>query len=559
MQPNRLRPYAGRTPAVWTVVVAVAAVAALVGCEGPQGGAARASARPVPVDGGTLRLAMEAPLTLDPSLSGSVYESLPVNQIFDGLVEIDASLGIRPALAQTWEISDDGRVYTFHLRPDARFHDGQPVGAEDVRFTLERLLCPVRGQPSMAAPYLRIIEGAEAYVASEAKRLSGVRVLDPRTVEIRLERPYPTFLEVLSVDGLNIVPRHVVEAIGNEEFARHPVGSGPFRLERWDADRLVLARNPEYFLGFPHLDSVEIQFLRDGELDAGAGRFHAGDIDVLEPSNDELDRLTASGTAVLHRYQELSLSFLGFGTTMAPVDRVEVRQAIAHAIDRTRLVAQSPGSRREATGIIPPGMLAYSPDPKALAHDPDRARLLLKRAGYSEDRPVPPLVLYTSSSSPTAQTLLASVGEDLAEVGIPLEVRPVSWPVLTDLIERRAAPAFLLAWIADMNDPDSFVRGLLDMDSAGNYFGFEDPDASAMLEAGLLESNPAERTRIYRQLESRVLSQAPLVPLYHSRGLVATRRGVHGVEPGPMGIANVEFERVWIAHAGEGASEGGAR
>jgi ABC-type transport system substrate-binding protein len=231
---------------------------------------------------------------------------------------------------------------------------------------------------------------------------------------------------------------------------------------------------------------------------------------------------------------------------MAPVDRVEVRQAIAHAIDRARLVRESPLLRREAVGILPPGMLAYSPDPKALSHDPDRARLLLRRAGFDAERPVEPLVLYTTATSATARKLIESIGRDLGEIGIDLDVREVPWSELTSLIESRRAPAFLLGWVADMNDPDAFLRGVLDVDGSGNSFGFEDPVAAKMLEDGLRELSPVERTRIYRRIESRVLSQAPLVPLYHTLGVVASRRTVHGFEPGPMGIANLEFEKIWI-------------
>jgi peptide/nickel transport system substrate-binding protein/oligopeptide transport system substrate-binding protein len=501
-------------------------------------------------------MALEAPLTLDPSLAQSVYDSLPVNQIFDGLVDVDPSLGVRPALAETWTRSDDGRTYVFHLRPGVRFHDGRPVTADDVRFTIERVLCPVRDEYSLAAPYLHAIEGAVDFVERRTDHVSGLRVVDERTVEIRLEREYPMFLEVLALDALSIVPGAVVRERGGERFAREPVGTGPFRLQRWADDGLVLQANDEYFGGRPYLDALEVRFHREGDTDGGAARLYSGEIDVLEPPTEEIPKLNASSRWALHRYQELSLSFLGFGTQLPPVDRVEVRQAIAHAIDRSRLVAQSPVIRREATGILPPGMLAYSPDEKALRHDPVRARLLLKRAGYDESHPVPPLTLYMTSASANAERLVASIRSDLEQVGIPLDVRRVPWPRLTELLEAREAPAFLLAWIADMNDPDSFLRGLLDVDGGGNDFGFEDAEAAEILEAGLRELNPAERTRIYRRLERRVLSHAPLVPLYHTLGVVATRREVHGVEPGPMGIANLEFERVWIEPAAVAAFAG---
>jgi peptide/nickel transport system substrate-binding protein len=213
--------------------------------------------------------------------------------------------------------------------------------------------------------------------------------------------------------------------------------------------------------------------------------------------------------------------------------------------------------RREAVGILPPGMMAYSPEPKALSHDPARARLLLKRAGYDTDHPAEPLVLYTTSTSAAGRELLDSLASDLDAIGIELQVRAVDWTELTDRIETGRAPAFLLAWIADMNDPDAFLRGVLEIDGSGGGFGFEDPVAARMLDAGLRELSSAERTRTYRRVERRILTQAPLVPLYHTLGVVATRTHVHGFEPGPMGVANLELENVWIEPGAVARLQGG--
>jgi ABC-type transport system substrate-binding protein len=528
----------------------VAASLLAVGCLESRGSADAAERLTVPVPGGTLRLSMEVPAALDPSLSASVYESLPVNQLFDGLVAMDASLSLRPALARAWSLSPDGRTYRFELREDATFHDGEPVTASDVAFTIRRQLCPRRGERTLVVPYLEMIDGAKAFAAGDTRDLPGVSIVDPRTVEIRLERPYPMFLEVLAVDGLKIVPRHVVEQVGDEAFGRAPVGTGPFRFASWDDDRLVLEANRSYFGRTPLLDRLELLFYGDEPRDGGAARFYAGDVDLLEPSNEDLPRLAADARYELRRYQELSLAFLGFSAAESPMDRLEVRQAIAHAIDRAALVAQAPVVRREAVGILPPGMLAYSPDRKALAHDPPRARALLARAGYGPARPVPPVALYTTASGPAARKVLESVRSDLDAVGILLEVRTVPWTELTRRIERGTAPAFLLAWVADMNDPDAFLRGLLDAEGSGVGYGLHDAESAALLEVGLHESSPPERTRTYRELESRVLSRAPLVPLYHSLGTVATRKGVHGVEPGPMGLATLQFENVWIERGG---------
>jgi ABC-type transport system substrate-binding protein len=227
-----------------------------------------------------------------------------------------------------------------------------------------------------------------------------------------------------------------------------------------------------------------------------------------------------------------------------------VRQAVAHAIDRQALVAQAPTTRRVATGILPPGMPAYSPRTKGPGFDPEGARRLLAEAGYAGGRGLRPLRLVTTAKSAAAQKILEQLRSDLAAVGIMLAVEDVSWSELSRRIEDHAAPAFLLAWIADLSDPDAFLRTLFEPGGSANYFDFQDPMTWELLERGAREMNPVERARIYRQIEQRILDLSPLVPLYHPVGVVATKNEVRGFDPGPLGVASVNLERVWFAEAG---------
>ncbi len=534
-----------RAGALFGTAVAVA-VAVSPGCGPPDAEARSGPLARTPVRGGVLRLVQEAPASLDPVEASSVYESFPVNQIFDGLVAIDAGLGVVPALASSWRVDRDGLGYQFELRSDARFHDGEPVTADDVVFTFRRVLDPRAEGRSLVFPYLAVIEGAEAYARGESDDLPGVRALDDHTVRLRLTHPHPAFLEILAMDGLKVVPRTVLERAGAAAFEAHPVGTGPFRLAERNEDGLRLAANPDYFGGAPHLDEVDLRFLRHDESDGGAERYYRGEIDVLEPPTEELPRLSADPETKVVRYQELSLAFLGLSTRIPPLDRPGVRQAIAHAVDRHALVADAPVVRREATGILPPGMAAYSPEPKGLEHDPARARELLETAGFGPSRPMPPVPLYTSSRSPSAVRTLERIVADLEEVGIEVDVRVVTWSELAERIDARAAPLFLLAWVADIPDPDAYLRSLFESGVSGNYFGYDDAETDAMLREGTRVLNPIERAELYRRIERHVLAQAPIVPLYHTMGAVAVRTTVHGFEPGPMGTAGVPLERVWI-------------
>ena len=532
-----------------SVVIGVVATLLLwAGCS--DNGSSGLPAQPdvIPSRGGVFRIVTEVPASLDPIRSGSVYEGLPVNQLFDGLVELNPSLNVMPGLADTWTISTDGCTYRFHLREGVTFHDGSELTAGDVVYTFRRLLRPENVSTSLVGSYALAVTGAEEYSSGRTDVLSGVRALDDRTVEIELRFPSIYFLEVLSLDGLGIVPEKIIREIGEEAFGRAPVGTGPFRIGGWYDDRLELLANPDYFRGPPFLEAVRIEFLSDTtDLDFGVGRLKQGALDMVEPGTSDIPGLMECKGVSVRNFQELSLTFLGIGTGNPPLDRLEVRQAIAHAINREALVEASPELRRRSIGLVPPGMNAYSPDSKALPYDPDRSHRLLLKAGYGPGNPLPPIVMLNTGRSAAALDALASIRRDLEEVGIRLDVRQVSWADLGEAITARKAPLFLLAWIADLPDPDVFLRGLFESGGSSNYFAFEDAEVGRLLDRGVRELNPLKRSQIYRSLERRILSQAPVVPLYHTSGLISHRNEVHGLAPGPLGVANLSLENVWIA------------
>ena len=535
-----------RAPAL-ALTLAVAAIAA--GCDSSRARSKdlEGTAAPLPRRGGEFRLVLEAPDHVDPAAVASVYDALPVGQIFDGLVALDPGLHIVPALADTWTISKDGRVYTLHLREGVKFHDGTPLTSDDVVFSVKRLLDPKRESQSIAVSYLQIVLGAHAFTAGRSRELPGVIAQGAHRVEIRLTRPYLSFLDVLAMDDLRIVPGKLLTRIGEEAFRRAPVGTGPFRFERWTDTELSLAANPHHFGGAPYLDRLVIKFPQAGEHDSGNARFRAGETDLVQPNSDSLESLLANPAVDIHRYQDLSVSFLGLNTAIPPLNDVRIRRAIAHAIDRKSLVALSATTRREAAGILPPGLPSYSPSPKALEFDPELSRMLLAQAGHPGGRGLAPIKFFTSQSDSTAvKRTVEQLQLNLAAVGIKLDIHRVSWRVLNDKIEGHEAPMFQLGWVADLPDPDSFLRTLFEPGGSSNYFDFMDAETGRMLELGASETNPVERARIYREIEKSVLEQAPFVPLFHAVGMIASRKTVHGLKPGPLGIGSLGFERVWL-------------
>lgn len=497
-----------------------------------------------PRTGGVLRLLQEAPSSLDPIRADSVYESLPVNQLFDGLVRMGPSLNIEPAIAETWTVCRAGISYVFDLRRGVRFHDGSQLTADDVVYSIRRILEPGAKSRSLAFSYLTAIEGATEYSTGEAKDVVGLKVVDDHTVEIQLVRPYPSFLEVLAMVDVSIVPRSVVEAAPGD-FGRRPIGTGPFRMAEWTDKILRLEANPDYFGRIPLLDGLAIHFSGGSKSD-DADRLVAGDIDVIEPSGEAMARLEHEADVRVFRYQELSLAFLGLNSTHPPLDSRLVRRAIAHAIDREALVTASPELRRSAVGVLPPGINAYSPEIKTLRYSPEMSRRLLAEAGFSKGSGLAPIELWAPQNSSSVREVLARIRDDLEAVGIQLDIRNVTWAELDAGLSNGAAPAFLLGWVADLTDPDAFMHTLFKSGGAGNYFAYNDKRTDMLLTLGARETNSVERARLYRQLESHVLDNAPIVPLYHTRGVVAMRYEVAGLTPGPLGLASVDFERVWF-------------
>ena len=485
-------------PPSWITAWLAMTLALLTGgcADAPAAPAAPPPARPA----GVLRLVQEAPRSLDPRDAASVYESLPVNQIFDTLVKLDPSLTVRPALAESWKISRDGLLFEFVLRSGVLFHDGSALVAADVLFTIERQLRSESGAEGLAYSYLMAIAGAREFAEGRAKTVAGLAAPDLRTVSIRLERPYPAFLEVLTMDTLAVVPRDRVRAAGDAGFARAPVGTGPFSLESWGASGLRLVAWNHHFAGAPGVAAIEVGFLGESESDFGAARFHDGRLDILEPPANALADHAADPAVHLMRIQELSLAFLGLNARRPPLDQPWLRQAIAHAIDRHALALDSPDVRREAHGILPPGITGYSPEPKALPYDPESARRLLAAAGYSEGVGLAPIPLLNPSSGDSALRLLEQIRGDLSDVGIRLDVQQVSWTELASALDDGNAPAFLLAWVADLADPDAFLRSLFETGGAGNYFGHESARTSELLAAGAREVRPVERARLYREM-----------------------------------------------------------
>lgn len=505
----------------------------------------------VPLRGGEFRIAQIAPSGLDPARVYDSYDAAVVNQLYDGLLQHDSNFTVRPNVARSWRISADGRTYRFVLEPNVLFHDGSPVTAHDVAFSLERVFRLDPQSTTLARQYLSVIAGTGAFVRGEADRVEGLRVIDDHQIEIRLEQPYAAFLNVLASEGARIVPRDYVRSHGDDVLQRAPIGCGPFVLERWDeGEQLVLRRFERYHGDVAHLERLVVLTPPEPVLPHALRGFLRQELHAVELTAGGREALAAVQGAQVHRRRELSLTFLGFNANKSPIDDARLRRALAHAIDVDHLSALDAPGRMPATGVLPPGFPGFTPEPKRLPHDLQLARSLLSEAGHPEGKDLPELLIAMPRRSQNDEALVNELCEQLARVGVRARPEYLHWDEFDRGLREDVYGAFLITWVADIPDPDSFFYPLLHTQGSVNYFHYGDATVDEALDVARSENDRGHRIELYRAIERTVLAQGVLVPVHFSSTIFAVRPEVRDFEISSMGGADLPLHRVWLRTPG---------
>ena len=495
--------------------------------------------------GGKLVRLYRDPPTMDPHLTTDNISGGLVNEIFGGLVTLGLDLKVVPDLAERWDVSDDGRVYTFHLRKDAKFHDGKPVTAEDVRWSLERVADPNTLSP-VAEQYLSDIVGVSAKLAGQESSISGLQVVDQHTIRITIDEPKSYFLAKLTYPTAFILDQKNVEGDG-DEWLRQPNGTGPFKLAEYEIGEVLrLVRNEYYHLGPPNLDEVEFIL--------------AGGNAMIMYENDEI-HLTGVGLADLERVLDPSellnaelkaapssfgVSYIGLNVDMPPLDDPLFRQALSMAIDRdTIAVAVLDGLRIPATTIIPPGFPSYSTDVQGYGYDPERALEVLKLSKYGNDLDNLPRITLSISGSFGAdvpldlEVILQSWQEVL---GVEVEIQQTEWATFLQDLQARRYHMFTLGWSADYADPENFLDILFHSGSENNHTNYSSPQVDDLLEQARVEPDQETRFELYNRIEQMILDDAPWVLLWNTGETYAlVKPEVKGYELTPMTIPKYRY------------------
>ncbi|MCB0696668.1 MAG: ABC transporter substrate-binding protein [Chitinophagaceae bacterium] len=498
--------------------------------------------------------------SLDPAFAKDQYMMWTANMLFNTLVATGSNLHLTPSLAKSWDISDDGLTYTFHLRNHVYFHNnpalekGRQLTASDVVYSFNRIIDPATASPGAWIFNDRIAE-QDPFVA-----------IDDSTFQLKLKRPFRPLLEILSMQYCSIVPHEVVEKWG-KDFRTHPCGTGPFVLEQWDeGNMLILHRNTSYWeqddtgRQLPYIDAVTIGFATSKATEFF--RFLQGKLDFV----NELDGsfkdlvLTKKGELKKEYTNKLNLSkrtylnteYLGFLTDTtnpvlanSPIKNVLVRRAMNYAIDRQKIVTYfRNGIGLPATsGFIPEGLPGYdSTHSYGYHYDPAKASALLAEAGYPGGKGMQPITVLTPDIYSDVVNFAAN---QLMEVGIPVKVELMQSNILRQQMSKSEAVFFRGQWIADYPDAETylvFFNG--NLPAPPNYTRFNNATFNRWYDEAMVTNNDTARWALYRSMDSLVMQEAPLIPLFYDQMTHFTQKRVRGFSATPMNVIDLKRVRL---------------
>lgn len=480
------------------------------------------------------------------------YYGIPLN-IFDRLVESktvgEGKSELVPGLAESWEISDDGLVYTFHLKKGVKFHNGEIFTSDDVKYTIERMLNPATG--ALNTDFWDMLKGGKAMLSGEANSVEGIKIIDDNTIELTLEYAYAPFLANIATPAGSIYNRKACEAAG-DQFGIDPsltIGTGPFVFKEWVLnDHHLLTAFDEYFNGRAKLDGIEYKIIKDAETQRMM--FETGELDMFDCDNARAqipyfenhpvwkDQIV-SGTRV-------GVYYYSINQNIKPFDDVRVRKAFQMAIDKETLLDKLYyGKGVVANGIIPPGLIGYNPDLPAIEYNLEKAKELLAEAGYPDGFD---MELTQTTENPNTLELNEVVQAMLSQAGINAEIKQYDEASWYGIRAEGKLGSYQTSWSADFNDPDNFMYTFFAPDNTvKRSFNYKNEEAIQRVANAREIVDLEERIKEYQELEKIIIQDdAAWVPLFTIEHLFVVNPRVKNFTVSWNGWANTNYYDTYI-------------
>ena len=471
---------------------------------------------------------------LDPALEEDGESFKVCDNIYDTLVQYeDGGTDLEPALAESWESSEDGLIWTFHLRKGVKFHDGTPFNADAVLFSLNR-------QHDESHPFHNV-SGSYVYWAATglAEKVDKITAVDDFTVQISLNSAYAPFIYTIAITPFSIVSPTAVKKWGDEYF-NNPVGTGPFKFSRWDKkDKIVLEANDDYWGGRPNLDRVIFRSIPDNAIrliELQQGGLHAMEF----PNPDDLQQIEDDDTLELLSQPGMNIGYLAMNMDKPPLDNQKVRLAINHAIDKATIIEHLyQGLGDPAKNPIPPTLWSYDDTIEDYDYNPELSMKLLKEAGYPNGfettlwaLPVPRPYI------PDGRALAEVIQSYLRKIGIKAKIVTYDWGTYLDKTKNGEHDMAMLGWSADLGDPDNFFYFLLSKSSAekpaGNIAFYRSDAMQNVLEKARSTTDKDERKALYVEAQQIFHKDVPWVPLAHAKQILVINKKVKNLKLQPL-------------------------
>lgn len=471
---------------------------------------------------------------LIPLLASDSASHAIAGMIYNGLVKYDKDMNIVGDLAESWDISSDGLVITFHLRKGVKWQDGHPFTAADVLYTYKVTIDP-KTPTAYAGDFLKVKKA---------------EVLEDYTFRVTYDKPFaPALISWSSA----VLPRHLLEGkdITKSPLARHPIGTGPYKFKEWVAgQKIVLVSNPDYFEGRPYLDGRVTRIIPDS-----ATMFlelRARNLDMMGLTPLQYTRQTENSLFKNHfnkyRYLSFSYTYLGYNLKNPLFADKRVRQAISHAINKDEIISGVLlGLGKQANGPYKPGTWAYNDRVKVYEYNPQKAATLLRETGWvkknregilEKDGKPFEFEIITNQGNETRQKCAEIIQRQLSEIGIKVKIRILEWSAfVTDFINKRRFDAVILGWTIPL-DPDAYDvwHSSKTAPEELNFISYKNPEADEMLEKGRSTFDQKERKKYYDRFQEILAEDQPYTFLYVPDALVIVDKRFRGIEPAPIGL-----------------------